>query len=340
MTQRELITHFINRLRFRWNRAVSTATWHPTNFCLTRPPRAFFVQARTVASYTDKYIARTPACMLFFHFFFCLYLHSLSLSCRCFISQLGEYLNVIMTFAIKSKQRGWIEERMPDLPLSTLRVPLHVECFFDCSGVFFLTSLSNGRRFSYFYGQIYWHEHLLWGSTGPRGLVSEWKTSLSLSVYLQYNHSPFGLCVNEDDFISSGKFDPILRNASADGTSERYNWVNELHALICCSFIRAARGVTTISLLHRLLYVWWVPWRENLIMQSNFLKANCFDSWKQGRRGLSSAFLFFFLSVALVLFFYNEYLNIIVIYLSRLSVQLHRAIFRLISSQAGGRRGI
>lgn len=160
---------------------------------------------------------------------------------------------------------------------------------------FFSPSLSNGRRFSFFfYGQIYWHEHLLWGSTGPRGLVSEWKTSLSLSVYLQYNHSPFGLCVNEDDFISSGKFDPILRNASADGTSERYNWVNELHALICCSFIRAARGVTTISLLHRLLYVWWVPWRENLIMQSNFLKANCFDSWKQGRRGLSSAFLFFF----------------------------------------------
>lgn len=137
MTQRELITHFINRLRFRWNRAVSTATWHPTNFCLTPTPTRLFVRARTVASYTDKYIARTPACMLFFHFFFCLYLHSLSLSCRCFISQLGEYLNVIMTFAIKSKQRGWIEERMPDLPLSTLRVPLHVECFFDCSGFFF-----------------------------------------------------------------------------------------------------------------------------------------------------------------------------------------------------------
>lgn len=84
-----------------------------------------------------------------------------------------------------------------------------------------------------------------------------------------------------------------LRNASTDGTSERYNWVNELHALICCSFIRAARGVTTISLLHRLLYVWWVPWRENLIMQSKFLKANCFDVWSKEEGVYPLRFSFF-----------------------------------------------
>lgn len=50
----------------------------------------------------------------------------------------------------------------------------------------------------------------------------------------------------------------------------------------------------------------------------------------QRRRSLSSAF------PPLILLFYNEYLNIIVIYLWRLGVQLHWAIFRLISSQAGG----
>lgn len=52
-----------------------------------------------------------------------------------------------------------------------------------------------------------------------------------------------------------------LQNAPADGLSESYNWVNELHALICYSFIWATWGMTTISLLHGLLYVWWVPWR-------------------------------------------------------------------------------
>lgn len=58
---------------------------------------------------------------------------------------------------------------------------------------------------------------------------------------------------------------------------------------------------------------------------------------KQRRRGLSSAvsFIIFFL----VLLFYNEYLNIIVIYLLRLSVRLHRAIFRLIAL-TGGRGGV
>lgn len=54
------------------------------------------------------------------------------------------------------------------------------------------------------------------------------------------------------------------------------------------------------------------------------------------RRSLSSACLFFLL----VLLFFHEYLYIIVIYLSRLSVQLHRAIFRWIPSQTGGRWGM
>lgn len=126
-----------------------------------------------------------------------------------------------------------------------------------------------------------------------------------------------------------------LRNASADGTSERHNRVNELHALICCSFIRAARGVTTISLLHRLLYVWWVPWRENLIMQSNFLKANCFDvcSKEEGVYPLHFCFPLF----------YNEYLNIIVIYLSPLRCWASQRCFQvygLTSSQSGESRGM
>lgn len=67
--------------------------------------------------------------------------------------------------------------------------------------------------------------------------------------------------------------------ALADGRIKQCNCINELHALICRSFILAARGVTAISFLHRLLYVWWVPSRDNLIKHSHFLQASCFDVW-------------------------------------------------------------
>lgn len=114
-----------------------------------------------------------------------------------------------------------------------------------------------------------------------------------------------------------------LQNAPADGLSESYNWVNELHALICYSFIWAAWGMTTINLLHGLLYVWWVPWRV-------FLDNAARTSWRKTVLICEAAKKDFILSVPffplLVLLFFDEYLNIIVIYLSRLSVQLHRAI--------------
>lgn len=83
-----------------------------------------------------------------------------------------------------------------------------------------------------------------------------------------------------------------LRNAPADGLSESYNWVNELHALICYSFIWVARGMTTISLLHGLLYVWWVPWRV-------FLDNAARTSWRKtvlicDAEKRTSSFLFLF----------------------------------------------
>lgn len=73
-------------------------------------------------------------------------------------------------------------------------------------------------------------------------------------------------------------------NTLAEGGIEQCNWVNELHALIFGAFIPAARGVTDITLLHGLLYVWWVPQRRRLIKQSNFLLANCFEVWSKERK--------------------------------------------------------
>lgn len=61
--------------------------------------------------------------------------------------------------------------------------------------------------------------------------------------------------------------------------------------------------------LHRLLYVWWVPWRENLILQSNFLKANCFDvlSKEEGVHPLLLCFFFFFTSCSLIQWWIFKY---------------------------------
>lgn len=61
--------------------------------------------------------------------------------------------------------------------------------------------------------------------------------------------------------------------------------------------------------LHRLLYVWWVPWRENLILQSNFLKANCFDvlSKEEGVDPLLLCFFFFFTSCSLIQWWIFKY---------------------------------
>lgn len=63
-------------------------------------------------------------------------------------------------------------------------------------------------------------------------------------------------------------------------------------------------------------------------MQSNYLKANSFDvcSKEEGVYPLHFCFLLF----------YNQYLNIIVIYLSPHSVELHRDIFRFTSSHLHG----
>lgn len=144
----------MNRLRFQWNTAVSTAasctTWHQTNFTSHSTPRTF-VPAPTVAyTCTHKSMPwkHTHAHSPFFSFSFFLSLTAFLSFCLCFISQLGECLNVIITFAIKSKQQGWIEECMPDLPFSTPRVPQHVECYFDCCwGGSLLLLSTNGAAF-------------------------------------------------------------------------------------------------------------------------------------------------------------------------------------------------
>lgn len=49
------------------------------------------------------------------------------------------------------------------------------------------------------------------------------------------------------ELISPRKCDPVYvtRRQKAH---QRYNWANELHALICRSFIRTTRGVTTLIL--------------------------------------------------------------------------------------------
>lgn len=73
---------------------------------------------------------------------------------------------------------------MPDLPFSALRVPQHVECYFDRSALFFFffshcSFSTNGPAFQ---RTDLLTKLLLRGSTGPRGLVCEWET-LSLHVY-------------------------------------------------------------------------------------------------------------------------------------------------------------
>lgn len=117
MTQRELITHFINGLRFRWNTAVSAAPLGTQPAYVSPDPahiRTSTYSSQHTHSHTHKSTLRTHTRSSFF--FSCLVLSPFLSFCHCFISQPGECLNVIMTFVIKSKQRGGIEESMPDLP--------------------------------------------------------------------------------------------------------------------------------------------------------------------------------------------------------------------------------
>lgn len=127
--------------------------------------------------------------LLFFSFFFFLSLTAFLSFCLCFISQLGGCLSVIITFAIKSKQRGWIEECMPDLPFSTPSAILIVV------GLLFFLSSAPFNKWSgvFFKGQIYWQSSCCEGSTSPRGPVSEWKPLLSLYTYIA-NTLPWPVC--------------------------------------------------------------------------------------------------------------------------------------------------
>lgn len=111
-----------------------------------------------------------------------------------------------MTFDIKSKQRGRIEECMPDLPFSTLRMPQHVECYFDCFRFFPASVWQKDRLFflkNRFIDQApaarLYNPTLMYFLNGNPHLFifTVW------SLYL-------GLCVNEDVFISTGTFDPIF----------------------------------------------------------------------------------------------------------------------------------
>lgn len=176
----------MNRLRFQWNTAVSTAasctTWHRTNF--TSHSTSAHMRTSTYCSlhmHSQDHTVKTHTCTLsFFFFFFFLSLTAFLSFCLCFISQLGG----IITFAIKSKQRGWIEECMPDLPFSTPSAILIVV------GLLFFLSSAPFNKWSgvFFKGQIYWQSSCCEGSTSPRGPVSEWKPLLSL--YLHCKHSP------------------------------------------------------------------------------------------------------------------------------------------------------
>lgn len=251
----------MNRLRFQWNTAVSTAasctTWHRTNFTSHSTPA--HMRTSTYCSlhmHSQDHTVKTHTCTLSFFF---LSLTAFLSFCLCFISQLGGCLSVIITFAIKSKQRGWIEECMPDLLFSTPSAILIVWLLWGCCFFSLLLLSTNGAAF--FLKDRFIDRAPAARAQPARVVLFLNGNSFSLSI-LTLQTLSLGRCVNEDDFMSRGKFDPVCENAWADGTSEWYNWVNELHALICCSFIWAARGMTTISLLHRLLYVWWVPWRE------------------------------------------------------------------------------
>jgi len=196
MTQRKLITHFINRLWCQWNIAVSTAAsldHLALNQLESQPTPRTFLRTRTVAyTCTGALITLTHTCMPYS--FFCPYL--CLLLCRCFISQPGEYLNVIMTFAIKSKQRGRIEDCLLDFQFSTLRVLQRVECCFDCFSLFSAFFSTNWHAFL--------RDRFIVKAPAARLI---WPTLLwqipSLSkVRLFY----LGVRVNEDDFIASNRF--------------------------------------------------------------------------------------------------------------------------------------
>lgn len=126
----------------------------------------------------------------------------------------------------------------------------------------------------------------LWGSSGP----CCWSKSSLLYIYSKVT-LPRRTCQLKWLHIYT-EIQSHSCNALADGRIEQCNWVNELHALIFCSFTLAARGVTNIALLHGLLYVWGVPQRRSLIKQSNFLLANCFEVWSKERKGEKKRLIF------------------------------------------------
>lgn len=186
--------------------------------------------------------------------FFSLLSLTLSFSCCCSVSQLGACLNII-TSAIKSKQWGRMRSAC-----QVSRFP-HRECCSMWSAVlivvvFILLHSTNGLAFFSFF----------WRDRAPAVRAQ----SVHVALFLNGNPPSLQTCSFYHLACALMKMTSCLvinlisfcENLSADGTSEWYNWVNELHALISCSLIWAAQGMTSISLLRRLLYVWWVPWRE------------------------------------------------------------------------------
>lgn len=149
MTQRELITHFINRLRLGWKSAVSSAARYCIPSLGTEPTSVSTTHTHTHSQLAHTHIHAQTRRRTNTHLSL-----SLSLCCR-LISQTGEYLNVIMTFAIKSKQRSQIGERGPQTrrgggaspPVSHKESVGGRRVLFDCSFYFY--------SFFFFFNEIY-----------------------------------------------------------------------------------------------------------------------------------------------------------------------------------------
>lgn len=94
-----------------------------------------------------------------------------------------------------------------------------------------------------------------------------WPTLLSEpppppSLSLQYSSSPLARVSMKNTSYLGLNLIPFALWQTAEYL--QCNWVNVWHTLICCSFIQASRGVTNIKFLHRILYVWCVPWRKKI----------------------------------------------------------------------------
>lgn len=155
------------------------------------------------------------------------------------ISQLGKHSNIIVTFVIKPEQQRGLDAGVVARPAvfsSALHhAPSRVLLWLFQLVFFLLLNRSTSHIFSSFSsfskGRIHWPSLCCEAhACGPRGWVSEWRTPPllppppPLCIFTLASFRP-GPRVNEDDFISAGKFDPICEN---HGQTARANDIIEL----------------------------------------------------------------------------------------------------------------